>query len=127
MASEHGQLELNVMMPENAHNVLLSMSILMQAMRALEARCVRGIEANETQCAYWLERSAALATALAPRIGYARAAEIAKESVKSGELIRDLVTRERILPADEIAAVLDMRRMTELGVPGEGSGSGGAQ
>jgi aspartate ammonia-lyase len=120
MAGEHGQLELNVMMPVMAHNVLFSMRILTNASIALDERCVRGIEANEAQCAYWLERSAALATALAPRIGYARAASIAKESVRSGELIRDLAAREEILPPAELAKVLDLRRMTEIGVPGEG-------
>lgn len=119
MATEHGQLELNVMMPVIAHNVLFSMRILTNAARALDERCVRGIEANVEQCAYWLERSAALATALAPRIGYAKAAALAKESVKSGELIRALAERERILPADELAKVLDLRRMTEIGVPGQ--------
>jgi aspartate ammonia-lyase len=119
MATEHGQLELNVMMPVIAHNVLFSMQILTNAARALDVLCVRGIEANEEQCAYWLERSAALATALAPRIGYAKAAAIAKESVKSGELIRHLAEREKILPPDELAKVLDLRRMTEIGVPGE--------
>ena len=118
VASEHGQLELNVMMPVIAHNVLFSMRILTNAARALDERCVRGIEANEAQCAYWLERSAALATALAPRIGYAKAAALAKESVKSGELIRDLAAREKILPPEELAQVLDLRRMTEIGVPG---------
>ena len=121
MAGEHGQLELNVMMPVMAHNVLFSMKILANAARALDERCVRGIEANEAQCEYWLERSAALATALAPRIGYAKAAAIAKESVNSGELIRDLAAREEILPAEELAKVLDLRRMTEIGVPGEGN------
>ena len=120
MAGEHGQLELNVMMPVMAHNVLFSMRILTNASIALDERCVRGIEANEAQCAYWLERSAALATALAPRIGYAKAASIAKESVRSGELIRDLAAREEILPPAELAKVLDLRRMTEIGVPGEG-------
>ena len=119
IATEHGQLELNVMMPVIAHNVLFSMQIITNAARALDERCVRGIEANEEQCAYWLERSAALATALAPRIGYARAADLAKESVKSGELIRHLAEREKILPPDELAKVLDLRRMTEIGVPGE--------
>ena len=119
MAGEHGQLELNVMMPVIAHNVLFSMRILTNAARALDERCVRGIEANEAQCAYWLERSAALATALAPRIGYAKAAAIAKESVTSGELIRDLAMREEILPTEELEKVLDLRRMTEIGVPGE--------
>ena len=118
VAAEHGQLELNVMMPVIAHNVLFSMLLLTNAVRALDERCVRGIEANEAQCAYWLERSAALATALAPRIGYAKAAELVKESVRSGELIRDQATRLGILPKDELDAVFDLRRMTEPGVPG---------
>ncbi len=125
VATEHGQLELNVMMPVIAHNVLFSMRILTNAARALDERCVRGIEANEEQCAYWLERSAALATALAPRIGYAKAAAIAKESVSSGELIRHLAEREKILPPDDLAKVLDLRRMTEIGVPGEEEAKGG--
>ena len=118
VAAEHGQLELNVNMPVIAHNVLFSMRIMTSAARLLTDRCVRGIEANAAQCAYWLERSAALATALAPRIGYAKAAELAKESVKTGELIRDLAARKQILPAEELAAVLDLRRMTDIGVPG---------
>lgn len=119
MASEHGQLELNVMMPVIAHNVLLSMRILTNAINTLTERCVRGIEAHEAMCEYWVKRSAALATALMPRIGYAKAAEIAKRSVKEGVLIRDLVTREKVLPEDQISDVLDLRRMTEIGVPGE--------
>ena len=61
-------------------------------------QCVKGIEANDEQCAYWVERSAALATALAPQIGYARAAELSKQSVKENVLIRDLVKREHVLP-----------------------------
>ena len=78
-------------------------------------------------CEYWVERSAALATALAPQIGYARAAEISKQSVKEGVLIRDLVKREGILPADEVDDVLDLRKMTEIGVPGGkyGASAGG--
>ncbi len=118
IASEHGQLELNVMMPVIAHNVLFSMTILANAMRALDQRCVRGIEADEAMCAYWVERSAALATALAPRIGYARAAELAKESVHTGELIRHLAAREAVLPPADLDAALDLRRLTEIGVPG---------
>ena len=123
IAAEHGQLELNVMMPVMAYNILMSMMILTNTARVLNERCVAGIEANEAQCAYWLERSAALATALAPRIGYARAAEISKQSVKENVLIRELVTREKVLPPDEIAEVLDMRKMTEIGVPGGAHGS----
>jgi aspartate ammonia-lyase len=118
IAAEHGQLELNVMMPVIAHNVLLSMTILTNAATTLTERCVKGIEANEQMNAYWVERSAALATALMPHIGYAKAAEISKQSVKEGVLIRDLVKRDQLLPADEIDDVLDLRKMTEIGVPG---------
>ena len=118
VASEHGQLELNVMMPVIAHNLLLSMIILTNAAATLTERCVKGIEAHEDMCAYWVERSAALATALMPHIGYAKAAELSKQSVKEGVLIRDLVKREGLLPADEIDEILDLRKMTEIGVPG---------
>jgi aspartate ammonia-lyase len=118
MAAEHGQLELNVMMPVIAHNVLLEMRILANAAGVLAERCVKGIEANREMCEYWVERSAALATALAPQIGYAKAAEISKQSVKEGVLIRDMVKRDKILPDREVDEVLDLRKMTEIGVPG---------
>lgn len=118
MAAEHGQLELNVMMPVIGHNILLSMRILTNAATVLDERCVRGIEANRAMCEYWVERSAALATALAPQIGYAAAAELSKRSVKDGVLIRDLVRRDGVLPAAEVDEVLDLRKMTEIGVPG---------
>ncbi|WP_396224028.1 aspartate ammonia-lyase [Gemmatimonas sp.] len=118
MAAEHGQLELNVMMPVIAHNVLLSMHILTSAITTLTTRCVAGIEANPDMCAYWVERSAALATALLPTLGYAAAAELSKRSVREGVLIRDLITREQIVPAAEVEALLDLRRLTEIGMPG---------
>ncbi len=126
VSAEHGQLELNVMMPVIAHNIFMSMQILGNAARVLDQRTVRGMEANREMCAYWLERSAALATALAPQIGYARAAEISKQSVKENVLIRDLVKREQILPAEQIDEVLDLRKMTEIGVPGGAHGAVGA-
>jgi aspartate ammonia-lyase len=110
------------MMPVIAHNILLSMLILTNAARVLSEKTVKGIKANEAMCSYWVERSAALATALMPHIGYARAAEISKQSVKEGVLIRDLVTRDGILPDDEIDEVLDLRKMTEIGVPGGAHG-----
>ncbi|HXD47970.1 MAG TPA: aspartate ammonia-lyase [Gemmatimonadaceae bacterium] len=122
IASEHGQLELNVMMPVIAFNVLLALRILTNAATVLADKCVKGIQANRAMCEYWVERSAALATALAPRIGYTRAAEISKQSVKEGVLIRDLVKREKILPDDQIDDVLDLKKMTEIGVPGGASG-----
>ncbi|MEO7456663.1 MAG: aspartate ammonia-lyase [Gemmatimonadaceae bacterium] len=118
IAAEHGQLELNVMMPVIAFNVLLSMRILTSTATVFAEKTVKGIEANEDMCAYWVERSAALATALMPHIGYARAAELSKQSVKEGILVRDMVKRDKLLPADEIDDVLDLRKMTEIGVPG---------
>ncbi len=127
ISAEQGQLELNVMMPVIAYNILLSMQILGAAMQQLDIACVRGMEANREQCEYWVERSAALATALAPQIGYARAAELSKQSVKENVLIRELVHRERVLPDAEIDEVLDLKKMTEIGVPGgaHGVASGG--
>jgi aspartate ammonia-lyase len=127
IAAEHGQLELNVMMPVIAFNVLLSMRILTNAANSLADRCIKGIEANREMCEFWVERSAALATALAPQIGYAKAAEISKQSLKEGILIRELVKRDKILPDAEIDDVLDLKKMTEIGVPGgtHGSSAGG--
>src|SRR6476661_1974001 len=122
IASEHGQLELNVMMPVIGHNNLLSMRILTSAVTSLTERCVKGIEANEPMLAYWVERSAALATALMPHIGYAKAAELSKKSVKEGVLIREMVKRDQLLPDEQIDDVLDLRKMTEIGIPGGGKG-----
>jgi aspartate ammonia-lyase len=123
ISAEHGQLELNVMMPVIAFNVLLSMQILTNSATVLTEKCVKGIEANREMNEYWVERSAALATALAPQIGYARAAEISKRSVKEGMLIRDLVRKEGILPEDQVDEVLDLKKMTEIGVPGGAHGA----
>jgi len=118
-AAEAGQLELNVMMPVIAHNVLASMLILGNATRVLAERCVEGIEADAAQCAHWLERSPALVTALAPKIGYAEAAKLAKEAVAKNVTVRQLVIEKGLLKGKELDEVLDLRAMTELGVPGE--------
>ena len=126
MAAGEGQLELNVMMPVIAHNLMQAIGILTSAMRALAERCVSGIEANRAQAAYWVERSAALATALAPQIGYAKAAELSKRSVKENVLIRELVHRDKVLPESQIDETLDLRKMTEIGVPGGSHGGGSA-
>jgi aspartate ammonia-lyase len=118
MAAEAGQLELNVMMPVMTHNVVFAMIIVGNASRVLAERCVEGIEADEAQCSYWLERSPALVTALAPKIGYAEAAKLAKEAVANGLTVRELVVRKQLLQGRELEETLDLRAMTELGVPG---------
>jgi aspartate ammonia-lyase len=125
LSAEAGQLELNVMMPVVAHNLLFAMEILTSAIRVLDERCVRGIQADEAACLHWLERSPALVTALAPKIGYAEAAKLAKESLAKNMTVRDLVREKGLLVGQELEDVLDYRKMTELGVPGEGLPSGG--
>jgi aspartate ammonia-lyase len=118
MAAEAGQLELNVMMPVIAHNLFFAEEILTTATRALDERCVRGIVADAAQCAYWLERSPAIVTALAPRIGYAEAAKLAKEAVERNLTVRELVLEKGILSVRDLDAILDLRAMTDIGVPG---------
>lgn len=118
MAAEAGQLQLNVMMPVMAHNIVFALIILANATRVFDERCVRGIEADAAQCAHWLERSPALVTALAPKLGYADAAALAKEALATGLTVRELVVKKQLLQGKELDEVLDLRAMTELGVPG---------
>jgi aspartate ammonia-lyase len=118
LASEAGQLELNVMMPVITHNIVFALLILANAVRVFDERCVRGIEADAAQCAHWLERSPALVTALAPKIGYAEAAKLAKEALATGLTVRELVMKKGLLKGAELEEVLDLRAMTEPGVPG---------
>jgi fumarate hydratase, class II len=118
LAAEAGQLELNVMMPVVAHNLVFGLEILTAALRVLDERCVAGITADAAMCAHWLERSPALVTALAPRIGYAEAAKLAKESLAKGLTVRQLLEQKGVLKGKELDQVLDYRRMTEIGVPG---------
>jgi fumarate hydratase class II len=118
LAAEAGQLELNVMMPVITHNIVFGLIIVGNASRVLAERCVDGIEADEAQCAYWLERSPALVTALAPKLGYAEAAKLAKEAVATGLTVKQLLERKKLLPPEELDEVLDLRAMTEIGVPG---------
>jgi aspartate ammonia-lyase len=118
LAAEAGQLELNVMMPVITHNIVFGLTIVANATRVLAERCVAGIEADEKLCAYWLERSPALVTALAPKIGYAEAAKLAKEAIATGLTVKELVIKKGILKGKELEEVLDLRAMTEIGVPG---------
>lgn len=113
MAVQAGQLELNVMMPTMAHNVLQSIAILTNGLRELDHRCIRGITANTERCAFYAQSTVSLATALNPYIGYARAAQVVKESVATGRSIIDIVRDEQLLTEDQIATILDARAMTE--------------
>jgi aspartate ammonia-lyase len=111
-AAQAGQLELNVMMPVIAFNLLMSLSILISDLRVLRERCVDGITANEERCRWYVEHSVSLVTALNPRIGYARAAEIAKRAIKSGKTIRETLMEEGSMSPEEIEKVMDTYSMT---------------
>lgn len=115
VGAQHGLLELNTMMPMMAWNTLTAIALLERALRLLEERCVRGIRAEVEACARHVEDSLALATPLARRLGYDRAAAIAQRAQASGKTIREIVREEGILPAEEADALLDVRTM--LGRP----------
>ncbi|MBI4887796.1 MAG: aspartate ammonia-lyase [Acidobacteria bacterium] len=119
VAAEAGQLELNVMMPVIAWNALHASTILREAMTALRLRCVDGIEADAARCRELLDRSTATATALSPHLGYATTAEIAKESISTGQSIREIVLARGLMDAAQLARVLSVENMTRPGVVGE--------
>jgi len=112
-AVQAGQLELNVMMPTMAHSVLTSITIMTNMLRQLADFCVRGITANEARCQTYAQSTVSLATALNPYIGYAKAAEIAKESVATGRTIIEIAQSKGYLSDDQINEILDPARMTE--------------
>ncbi|MDX1503941.1 MAG: class II fumarate hydratase [Thermoanaerobaculia bacterium] len=107
-----GVFDLNVMMPVIAYNLLQSVEILANASRLLADRCVTGLVANEERAREMVERSLAMVTALAPEIGYDKAAEIAKEAYKTGRTVRELALEKKVLPPEELERVLDARRQT---------------
>jgi aspartate ammonia-lyase len=118
-ASEAGQLELNVMMPVIAWNGIHSSTILRQSMISLRARCVDGIQADEARCRELLDRSTAVATALSPYVGYALTAEIAKESVRTGNPIRQIVLERGLIDARQLDRILSPEVMTRPGIAGQ--------
>jgi aspartate ammonia-lyase len=120
LACEAGQLELNVMMPVIAWNALHASTILREAIRTFASRTVDGIAADEARARELLDRSTAAATALSPYIGYAATAEIAKEAVKSGRSIRELVLERGLLDESRLNDILSVDAMTRGGVTGAG-------
>ena len=113
-ASQAGQLELNVMMPVIAYNLLHAIQVLAGGTRAFTDRAVRGIEVDRDRCRSFVEWSTALATALSPRIGYHRAAELAKQAFAEGKTVRDVAIQEGVLSAEELDELLDADRMTRI-------------
>jgi fumarate hydratase, class II len=114
-AASGGQLELNVMMPLVAWDLCHALEILANGVRAFELRCARGLEADEARCRHYAERTVSLATALAPRLGYARAAEIVKDSVRTGRSIVELAVELGGLSPAEARRALDAGKLTRPG------------
>ncbi len=123
IGGQAGNFELNVMMPMMVYNLLQSIDIMAKAARMFDVKCIQGIEANRERCEELVERSLAMVTALAPKIGYDRAAQIAKESYATGRTVREIAKEQHVLPNDELERVLDPHLMTEPGIPGSGGRS----
>ncbi len=117
MGGATGNFELNVMIPVMIRNVLHSAHLLANTCDLFARRCVDGITANEKRCRDLAESSDMIVTGLAPHVGYDVAAALAKEARKTGKTIRQLVTERKLLPPSVIDTALDLRRMTEPGLP----------
>ncbi len=117
VSNTHGNLDLNVMMPVIAKNLLESIKWLGNATRVFTEKAVKGMKANKEKAEGYVEWSLAMVTALVPVIGYDRAAELAKRAMKENKTIRQLLLEEKILPEEEINRILDPWKMTEPGIP----------
>lgn len=113
LAVQAGQLELNVMMPAMAWNILHAIEITKNACGVFAERCVRGIQANREVCERYAYRTPSIATALNPVLGYDRAAQVVKKALASGKTIPEVCLEEKLLTKNELGRLLDPRRMTE--------------
>ncbi len=129
MASQAGQLELNVMMPIIAHNLFEMMQVTIGSVRAFTEKCVRGVVANREKAEGWLEKNAIIVTALNPLIGYLAGAQLVKEALATNRTVREVALekarvgqlrhRDEDRPVTEeevISALSDLRRLTEGGI-----------
>ena len=114
LAAQAGQLELNVMMPLIAYNLIHSIEILGNTIAALTQRCIEGITANRERCLTYAEGSLALVTALNSHIGYLNAAAVAKESLETGKSLRQIVLERGLMSERELAKVLDLEQMSAI-------------
>jgi fumarate hydratase class II len=132
LASQAGQLELNVMMPIIAHDLFEMMQVMVGCIRAFTEKCVRGLEANRAKAEGWLARNAIVATALNPLIGYNAAALLVEEALQRNTTIREIalekaasgtlqhIHENRLVSTDEIdLALKDFKHLTEGGIAGQ--------
>lgn len=118
IGGQHGNFELNVMMPVMAHAMLQSISILANGCTAFRTNCVDGIEANRERCKELLELNPSIATALNAAIGYDKASKVAKKAASERKSVRAIVLEMDLLSEDELDQYLNVRDMTEPGIPG---------
>ena len=116
VGGQGGNFELNVMIPVMAYNLLQSITLTANASRLFAERAVAGIEANAERCLELALKSDAMVTALAPLLGYDKAAALVKESHKTGQSVLELARERKVLPEDVLRQALDPRRMTEPGL-----------
>jgi fumarate hydratase class II len=110
--AQAGQLELNVMMPMIAYNLLQAIMLMANSTSVFTARCIEGLQANEAICRHYAESTPQAATALNPVIGYEKVAAIVKESLATGKSIREIVLAKKLLSPEELDRALDLRRLT---------------
>ncbi|BDG80546.1 aspartate ammonia-lyase [Bacillus halotolerans] len=119
LASEAGQLELNVMEPVLVFNLLQSISIMNNGFRSFTDYCLKGIEANEKRLKQYVEKSAGVITAVNPHLGYEAAARIAREAIMTGQSVRDLCLQHDVLTEEELDIILNPYEMTKPGIAGK--------
>lgn len=119
MAAEAGQLELNAFEPIIFYCLFQSIDTIAYAVNTFVDNCVIGITANETRCRYFVENSVGIITAICPYVGYQKAAEIAKEAIKTGESVRKLIIERGLLTKEQMDEIMDPVQMTEPGISGK--------
>jgi len=118
LASEAGQLELNVMEPVLVFNLIQSISIMNNVFRVFTEYCLAGIEANEERLKEYVEKSVGVITAVNPHLGYEAAARIAREAILTGKSVRELCLLHNVLTEEELDVILDPYEMTHPGIAG---------
>jgi fumarate hydratase class II len=116
VGGQSGNFELNVMKPVIAYNLLQSIELIGNGCLVLAEKCVDGLEADRERCQQMVEKSLAMVTSLVPRVGYDKAAEIAKEAYQTGRTVREVAQDSQLLEDQELEQVLDPWSMTEGGI-----------
>lgn len=114
LCAQAGQLELNVMMPLIAYDLIHSIEILGNTIAALDQRCLQNITANPERCNDYGERTLSLVTALNTHIGYLNAAAVAKESLTTGKTLRQIVLEKNLMDEEKLASVLDLEQLSQI-------------